>query len=1041
MFDYFRKSIFLMSMFIGVIVFAQQKTVTGIVFADNKPLTGASIVVKGSTVGTAADFDGKFTLSVPTNVTHIIVSYIGYVSQEVLITQGEMKINLVEDQNALDEVVINVGYGSQKKSVVTGAISKIDSKELEKIPNAGRIEQSLQGQTAGVYIAANAGQPGSGSTVRVRGVTTFSDYGGNNVLWVVDGVVINDDIGFLNQSDIESIEILKDAASLAIYGARSASGVILVTTKKGKKGDIKVGYNGTFGLSSPARKLNLLNASQYANIMNEKAVNSGMSLPYSNPSSFGEGTDWQNEIFSNNAFRIIHEANISGANDISNFYLSFGSQYQEGIVFPDRSNINKQNIRLNSQHKLSKYFTIGQNLGYSHQKSVGISTNSEYGGPLISAINLDPITKIIETDPIALGNTPYNATDPNNVMYYILRDENGNPYGISNKVGQGISNPLAYKKTINGQFDSSDDFVGNAFLEFKPMEGLSVKSTLGAKLAYWGNQGFSPKFYLNPSYNSIQNSIYRTRNNLFAWNIENILTYSKVIGNHDFTLLLGQGAYEDDNPTGVSVTHLNLATNDWEQASFNSDVTTDDKIGYSWTSEPHRVSSLFTRLNYNYNEKYIFTGILRRDGSSNFGANSKYGNFPSFSLGWVVSKESFWKDNNALNSLKIRGGYGVTGNDRIRKFSYESTVSGGRNYTFGLDEVINIGVSPDAPANPDLKWEETRQTNIGFETKLFNSLSIDFDWYKKKTVGILQEVYIPGYVGSNGLPSANDGDMENTGIELEFTFKKQINDINFSFSGNFTTLKNEITYLGKGIEYKDGNAYYHTFNSITRREVGEPLNYFWGYQTDGIFQNQAEIDAYKNSTGNLVQPNAQPGDFKWVDVNGDGVISDLDKTNLGNPLPKYTFGFTINANYKQLDFTLLAAGWTGNKIFQGLRRLDIQEANYTTAILNRWTGEGSSNEVPRLDNSSVNFGKMSDYYLQDGDFLRLKVLQLGYSLPNTLSEKIKAEKIRLSVTAENILTFTKYTGYDPEIGGNVSGIDKGYYPQPKSFLFGINLQF
>jgi TonB-dependent starch-binding outer membrane protein SusC len=1034
----YKKFIFLLSMFFGVLASAQdQKTVSGNVTADGIPLAGASVVVKDTKIGTTTDFDGIFTLSVPVSAKTLVVSYLGYATQEVAITNGEMSIVLVEDQNTLDEVVINVGYGSQKKSVNTGAISKVTAKDLEGTPNNGRIEQALQGKTTGVFIASNAGQPGSSSTIRVRGITSFNGYGGNNVLWVVDGVAISDDIGFLNQSDIESIEVLKDAASLAIYGARSASGVILVTTKKGKQGGIKVGYTGSYGISSPAKVLDLLNATEYAALRNEKSINDGGNPIYTDLSILGKGTDWQKAIFNDNAVKYNHEVNMSGGTENSNFYLSFGAQNQEGIVMSDISNYDKKSIRLNSNHKLNKYISFGQNLGYSHQKSVGLgNTNSEYGGPLSSAINLDPITPLVETDPVVINGPLYSST-------YIVRDENGNPYGISPIVGQEMTNPLAYQQTRLGQYSYGDDIVGNAFVEITPIEGLKIKSTLGAKLAYWGYEGFTPMYYLNPSVSNAVNNITRSQNKIFAWNIENIITYTKQIGAHDFTILLGQGAYEDDNPTGLSITHSGIPTNDYEEASFNFDIPASSKTGWAYTTEPHRVSSLFSRINYNYGEKYLFTGIIRRDGSSNFGSNNKYGIFPSFSLGWVVSKESFWKENDYVNQFKLRGGYGVTGNDRIGRFTYLSTIGGGRNYTMGIDELITSGSSPNAPANPDLQWEETRQTNIGFETKFLNSINVTFDWFNKETVGILQNISIPGYVGATGSPTANVADMYNRGVELEVAYKKRFNEVNFGVSGNISSIKNEVTYLGNGIDFISSGAGFQSMGDVTRTEVGESYNYFWGYQTDGIFQNMAEVNAYTNSLGGLIQPGAQPGDFRWVDADGDGTITGEDRVNLGSPLPKYTFGLNLNLDYKGFDLMVSAQGVAGNKIFQGLRRLDILNSNYQTVAMSRWTGEGTSNDYPRLTNvdANGNFGKMSDFYLQKGDYLRFKVVQLGYTLPTSLSEKISAEKVRFFLTGENMFTLTKYTGYDPEIGGDVSGIDRGFYPQARTFMFGANLQF
>ncbi len=1034
----FRRNVFLMSMFFVFIVSAQaQKTVNGTVNSGGLPLPGANVAAKGASVETSTDIDGKFTLKVPQNVTQLVVSYVGYTTKEVTITDGNMIIELTEQSNALEEVVINVGYGTQKKSVVTGAISKVTAKDLENVPN-GRVEQALQGRTAGVTIAMNAGQPGAGSTVRVRGITTLND---NNPLWVIDGVAVDPGaLGALNQSDIESIEVLKDAASAAIYGAQSAAGVILVTTKKGKSGKLTVNYNGFEGISSPERTLNLLNATQYGAIMNERYINGGGtgSVPYPDLGSLGKGTDWQKAIFSDSARRYLHEISMSGGGDVSNFYFSFGTQSQEGIVMPEISSYNKKNIRLNSTHKVKDWLTVGQTIGYTHQKSIGIgNTNSEYGGPLASAINLDPTTPIVETDPILANGIAYSNP-------YVIRDANGNPYGISSVVGQEMTNPIAYAKTRGGQYNWSDDFIGNVFAEIKLMKDLKLRSTLGAKLAYWGGQGFTPLFYLSPTVNNTTlNNLSRIENRAFNWNTENTLTYSKKINDHNFTVLLGQGAYKNNEFFKVtSATHFGLSTNNYYEASFNDGtVTQDNKVGYAYDVPAVITTSLFGRVTYDYKEKYLFSGLIRRDGSSQFGPDNKYGTFPSLSLGWVPSKEEFWKENKIINTLKLRFSYGVTGNSRIPNFAYQAIIEGGRNYTFGNSGVVTSGSTPGRIANPELKWEETTQTNIGFDTKFLNDFNFTFDWYKKKTSGILLDPELPGYVGNEAPPFQNIGEMNNSGLEFELGYKKRINEFNLSLNANLATIKNEVNYLGP-VPYYNGPGF-QSMGPVTRTQVGQAYNSFYGYQTAGVFQNQEEINAYTNASGGLIQPNAVPGDFKWKDVNGDGAITADDKKFLGSPLPKMTFGFTVNMDYKGFDMMIFAQGAAGNKIFQGLRRLDIANANYSTEVLSRWNGEGTSNSFPRISTNDTNgnFTNMSDFYLEDGDYLRFKVVQLGYTLPSTIVNKVGLQKVRLYITAENLLTLTKYTGYDPEIGGDVFGIDRGYYPQARSFMFGANLQF
>ena len=1021
--------------FASIFGYAQDFEIKGnVVDASGIPLPGVTILVKNTVKGASTDFDGNFTISNVQNGEILVFSYIGFTTKEILVGDSNfINVTLSEDTESLDEVVV-VGYGTQKKSVVTGAISSVKAEDLEGLP-VERVEQALQGRVSGVVIAADAGQPGSSSTVRVRGITTL---GNNNPLWVIDGVVVDaGGIGYLNQSDIASIEVLKDAASLAIYGARSAGGVILVTTKKGKIGKLNVSYTGFTGISAASKKLSLLNAAEYGAVLNEASVADGGGVIFPDVASLGVGTNWQDVIFNDSAMRSSHEISLSGGNEVSTFFASFGLSDQEGIVMSEVSQFNKKNIRLNSTHKLSDVFKVGQTLGYAHKRSMGIGTNSEFGGPLSSAINLDPITPVVITDPVIANSSPYSTQN-------VFRDDNGNPYGISNWVGQEMTNPLADIQRSIGNYGWSDDLVGNAFIEVTPIEGLVVKSSISGKLSYWGNEGFTPEYYLSATNVNTQNRLSRSRAKGFGWNLENTVSYNKAINKHDFTILLGQGVYVDDISSEVGITYFDLPVSSRDDASFNFPVTDDQKVGYTWTGTEHKVTSLFSRLNYNYDEKYIFTGIVRRDGSSRFGQNNKFGIFPSFSAGWNVTNEDFWPENDYVSRLKVRGGYGVTGNDAIGNFGYLALIGGGRNYTFGQDgNIIYTGYSPNAPDNPDLKWEETSQVNIGFEARIFNNIDVTFDYYTKTTTGILQPVEIPGYVGASGFPIGNVADMDNTGLELELGYKKEFGEFNFSANGNVSYLKNEVTFLGNGKEFIGGGAGFQSMGTVTRIQVGESINSFHGYTTNGVFQNVDEVNSYVNSAGIVIQPDAVPGDFKWVDTDDDGAITEDDRTFLGTPLPKYTFGLTLNLNYKSFDFMIFTQGVAGNKIFQGLRRLDVANANYQTSILNRWTGEGSTNSYPRLSNSDPNgnYGKFSDHYLEDGDFIRFKTLQFGYTLPTDVVSKIGAQKLRLYVTGENLLTLTDYTGYDPEIGGNVLGIDKGFYPQARSFMFGINLQF
>ena len=939
-------------------------------------------------------------------------------------------------EKSIEEVVV-IGYGTQKKSNVTGAISSIKASDIESLPS-GKPEQVLQGRAAGVTVVTNSGQPGSAATVRVRGITSFGA-GSNSPLWVVDGIVV-DNIGWLNQSDIESIEVLKDGASSAIYGVSAAKGVILVTTKKGRKGRLNLSYNGFYGFGNASRKLDLLDATQYATIINEGFANDGKTIRFSDPSKFGTGTDWQDVVFGTSE-KSSHEISISGGNDKSTYYASFGYLDQTGIVMSDISYYKRLNTRLNSTHKVTDWLTLGQTLAYTHTKSQGISNNEEYGGPLSSAVNLDPITPVTVTDWSMVNPDLYTNS-------HIVLDPNGNPYGISQYVNQEMANPMAFKYIQQGNYGWSDDFVGNVFAEVKFWDDFTFKTSLNGKKAYWGSQSFTPLFYLSNTYsNTSFNNLNRVSQQKFEWSMENTLTYHKRLGDHNFNALIGQGVYRYNISSGSSLTYSNLPVNNWQDASFNFDVGQDNIVANGWDGIETRKASYFGRLIYDYADKYLFTGTIRRDGSSKFGANHHWGTFPSMSIGWNVNKENFWPENSFVNTLKLRGGYGVLGNDEMENFRFANFMVSGSNYTDAGNNII-IGYAPSTLANPDLKWEETSQLNFAADLKFLTNFNLTVDWYKKKTYDILRQVNVPGYIGVPNLPWANIGDMENTGVEVELGYKKNWGDYGISVNGNFATVKNTVTRLENNIEYFNTSSF-QSMGAVARNQVGDAYGSFYGYTYDGVFQNQAQVDAYKNVNGELLLPKAKPGDFIWKDNNGDGKITPDDMVNLGNSIPKYTYGLTVNFNYKNFDFMLFAQGQAGNKIFQGLRRLDMLDANYQTKILNRWTGEGSTNEYPRLtrNDDNHNYTWMSNYYLQDGDFLRLKLVQLGYTIPQDVTQRFGMSKVRFYVTGENVFTFTKYTGYDPEIAGRNGGdsdsfgIDRAYYPQARTFLFGANIQF
>ncbi|MDA9773734.1 TonB-dependent receptor [Saprospiraceae bacterium] len=991
----------------------------------NEPLIGVAILENGTENGTVTDLDGKFKFQVSNTDAVLKISYLGYAPQEITIgNQTSFLIEMLTDVEQLEEIVV-VGYGTQKKKVVTGAISKVTAASLEDMPVV-RIESSLQGRTSGVRVTTGSGQPGDGGQVRVRGTTTI---GNSDPLYVVDGVPIGGGIDFLNQGDIESIEVLKDAASAAIYGARAANGVILVTTKKGETGTLVVNYNMYYGTQAPWKKLALLNATEYGILMNESSAAAGGDILFEDPQSLGEGTDWQDAVFRNNAPMQNHEISLSSGSDRSQYYMSFGYFDQEGIVSDVQSRFQRFTTRFNSAHKITDKLTFGSNVAYTNIKGVGVATNTEFGSPLGRAVNLDPITPLLETRPEVLESSVFQN-------FPVVTNDNGIPYGISDFVTSEIVNPVAALETQQG-FGYSHKVVGNAFAELEIIDGLKFRSSIGTDLAFWGGEGFTPLFYLNPATQNPITQYNRSQNRGLYWIFENTLSYSKLIGNHDFSILAGSVG-ERNKGEGISGNVSNIPAGNLEEASLGFDTTPDNETygGFEYLATS---ASYLSRINYNYKQKYLLSALMRVDGSSNFGSNNKFGYFPSVSLGWVISEENFLSGNSFINFAKIRGSWGINGNDRIGAFRYVSTVGGGRNYVFGLGDELTQGTSPNAIANPDLRWEQTTQLNLGFDAKIFRKISVTFDIYEKNTKDMLLDIAVPGYVGNAG-PVGNVATLENRGVELELGYRNKVREVSFDISGNASYNENEITFIGNEREFLGGQTFSPQGLEFTRTQVGMPIGFLFGYTTDGIFQNQADVDAYVNADGTLIQPDASPGDFKFVDLNNDGILDDNDRGMIGDPTPDWTYGVNLSLAYKGFDIVMFGQGVQGNDVYKATRRFDLQMANMTADALGRWTGEGTSDTYPRLvmNDPNKNFSRSSDFYVEDGSFFRIKNLQLGYNLPIGILEKVNMSKLRVYVSGNNLLTFTKYSGFDPEI---VNGVDRGIYPQARYFLIGANAGF
>ena len=1034
-------------------VYAQNIQIKGTVVSgtDNEPLPGVNVVVKGNTsTGTITDFNGTFTLSAPADAI-LSISYIGFKSQEIAVKgHKDIKIVLQEDSETLDEVVV-VGYGVQKKSVVTASIAKVSADDLASTAPV-RMDNALKGLASGVTVTSSSGQPGAAAQIRVRGVGTIrTENGAADPLYIVDGMPLEGGLDYLNPNDIASIEVLKDAASGAVYGARAANGVILVTTKTGKIGKTKVTYDFSYGWQSAWKKRDVLNASEYALMINEGAINAGIAPKFSDPYSYGQGTNWQDEVFNNNAPMMNHQVSVSGASEKVNYLFSLGFYTQDGIVGGnfDRSNYERLTLRSNTQYTLfdeSKErnwlnsLKVTSNLSYARIKSTNFDDNSTWGTPLGSALALSPILNVYdETEEAIKAQFDKYGTTAEYTPVYDPR--NGKLFSIPGEFGE-MSNPIA-KLSLPGDKHWSHKFVANFSAELQLWDNLKFKTSYGADLSFWGYDSYRPLYYLRSGESSTQSSAYSRKEDGTVWQLENVLMYDKSIDKHSFSVLLGQSAKKSsgsylygsrNNITNYSRPYIDASTG----LAANADR---DAAGAP--SVDATLASIFARASYNYDERYMLQVTVRRDGSSRFGLNNHYAVFPSFSLGWNLTNEKFMnKRPNWLTTTKIRLSWGKNGNENIGNFKYTVLTSPGNNAIFGSSENVINGVKASGLANPDLKWEESEQLDFGLDFGFFNNaLTFTADYYKKKTNGMLMEMNIPFYVGE-AKPIGNVGKMENSGIELEAAYKFRVSDWNFRVSANASYLKNKLIEYGNESGWENLDSFQGT-GDISRAENGKPFPFFYGYKTAGIFQNTDEVKAYKNDKGELLQPTAVPGDVRFVDVDGNGIIDANDRTDIGKGMPDWTFGFNLGVSWKNFDLNMMWQGTAGNDIYDATRRTDIATSNLPSWMLNRWTGEGTSNRIPRfVQGDNVNW-QSSDLYVYDGSYLRLKNIQLGYTLPAALTQKVFISSLRFYVAAENLFTFTKYHGFDPEIssGGTSLGIDYGVYPQARVWTIGASLSF
>jgi TonB-linked SusC/RagA family outer membrane protein len=1009
---------------------AQGISISGVVTdqVSGEVLPGANVLIKGTTAGAVTDVNGEYTIEVESQDAVLVYSYIGYEKKEIRVGEqtvinAELKF-LAED---LEEIVV-VGYGVQKKKLSTGATVNVKAEDIEN-RHSLRIEQAIQGVTPGVSITANSGQPGEPLKVRIRGVGTVGD---SDPLYVVDGMP-TDDIRYLNPSDIESVDILKDAASAAIYGARAANGVILITTKQGQSGQMRVSYDAYYGIQNTPKELDMLNGPEYCMIMNEAAINSGDDSIFTHDAidAIGEGTNWMDYLFRENAPVQNHVLSLSGGNERSLYSASLSYFNQEGIIGSEnKSQYERLSFRLNSEHKLYKdRVTFGENLIYSHSKVRGVGVGDAYDNTVRNFVNASP-------------------------TYPVYSDTTENGFGRSSYFPLEV-NPVGMMHFSDFNVDKYDKLLGNIYAEAEFIKGLSFTSKFGIDLSFKRNNEYIPVYELTEMQREPNSTAKMGIENKFTYNFENYLTYSRAIGRHNIMLLAGN-TVQEHSEFEVSGEKEDLIIEDFDFAILDNGTNDTTQIAKG-TKLERALLSYYGRLNYNFDEKYLFTATLRIDGSSKFGPENRYGYFPSFSAGWVISQEDFVKLD-WLNFLKLRASWGQNGNDKIIDFVYESLIeSQGMDYYFGANESKAVGSAPTQLPNPKIKWETSEQIDIGLDSRFLGGFSFAVDLYRKRTKDWLVVAPVSDLAGADA-PYINGGTVENKGIEVDLGYSKYFGEFTFSVNANLACNKNKVLEINneEGIIHGESSVLFHGHTEFYRAEVDYPIGYFYGYIADGIFQNWDEINSYtfveEDFDTILIQRRAEPGDVRWVDVNNDGRINANDKAFIGDPNLDFIYGLSFSSSYRGFDFSVFMQGVAGNQVVMGMRQQERQWNNYTTKILDRWHGEGTSNTVPRVTLEGDDYETVSDLlYVQDGDYLKIRTVNIGYDFKKRLLKNLPVEKLRIYFAANNLYTFTKYTGFDPEVGygdydeerpANYStGIDIGYYPLPRTYMIGLNVNF
>ncbi len=985
--------------FISLLCFFQlraQDTIRGVIVDNtNSPLPGATIQVKNTERGALADMSGNYTIRADPKDT-LIFSMLGMKTQDIPVS-GKKVINvkLLEAVQEIPNVVV-IGYGTVKKSDLTGSVSTIRSGQLTQITTLDPV-QALQGKVTGVQVTSTSGAPGALSEVRIRGVGTFNN---SSPIYVVDGMIV-DDISFLNPDDIASVNVLKDASATAIYGSRGANGVIIITTKMGKIGKAVFSYTGEYSTQVLAKKIDLLNGKEYATVVNEIT-------PTYNNVDLVPNTDWQSLIF-HPASILSHQLSASGATEKSKYYVSMGYFKQEGII--DKSSYSRITLQLNNTYNLTKNIELGNYLTI----------------------------------------TPYSQQNAPNVTYSAYRARPDLlPYNPDGSFAQvfNVGNPLA-DLAYSNDFNKGIRGVGNMFAEATIMKDFKLKTSFGMDASYNQNESFTPAYFVSSQQQNLLNTLTKGNSHNINWLWENTITYNKQFGIHAINAVAGytmqNSSSEIFNMTGKNI--IRTSADFWY---FNPNYIYDPNNGVNTlnnisntvdVNQYYSMISYLFRVNYTLKSRYLFTATFRRDGSSKFGSSNRYGNFPSFALGWVVSQEEFMKSVPAISNLKVRASWGIIGNDKI---PYDQRYSLTQNLitVLGNPSVANSATTYDVSGNPILKWESTTQSDGGLEIGLFkDQLTGEFDYYNRSTNDILIPLSVPDYLG-NGQGSQiyfNAASVRNTGFEGKISFKGNKEKLSYTISLIGSTVKNEVLKIGgtSGIDSVLFGGYLSNGLPVTQSRVGLPIGAFFGYKTDGLFQSVADLNAYPHLS------TAVPGDLRFVDVNHDGKIDGNDRTYIGSPIPKYFLGFNIDANYRGFDLSIDLQGTYGNKIFNAKEVVRPDPYNWEKHVFGAWTGPGTTNTEPRASFGGNNY-LPSDKFIQSGSFTRLRNITIGYTFPSSMTKKIAIQKLRAYLKGTNIFTLTKFTGYTPEVGSsNVlnNEIDFGTYPITSVYSFGINLTF